>query len=256
VSGAAPADTSDLGVRATDGPDPVGVGSTLAYTVQVENLGPVAATGVGLAVTIPSSADFVSATATQGTCAHKGNTVRCELGSVAVAPGAGPTATVAVIPRRAGTISATASVDGVEKDSVTGNDRATATTTVTAPATCRGATVTVLGTPGDDTLAGTPGPDVVSALGGDDTISSLSGRDLVCAGRGSDRVFGGSAADRIYGGAGRDRLVGRGGPDLLRGGAAGDVLLGSAGADRLRGGAGSDRCRGGAGADSSRGCER
>jgi uncharacterized repeat protein (TIGR01451 family) len=252
--------SSDLKVTKTDGPDPVSVGSTLTYTIQVENLGPDAATGVVVTDPLPKEVDFVSATSTQGKCTAKGKKVTCELGTMSAPTidyGGPPTVTITVIPRKAGTISNTASVDGVEKDPIGKNNKATATTTVVGPAaTCRGVPATMVGTGGNDALVGTTARDVIAAFGGDDSIASLSGRDLVCAGRGSDRVGAGSAADRVFGGGGGDRLLGRGGPDVLRGGAGGDVLKGNSGADRLRGGSGTDRCSGGAGADSIRGCER
>src|SRR5690348_16943319 len=115
--------------------------------------------------------------------------------------GGPPTVTIAVIPRKVGTISNTASVDGVEKEPSGKNYTATATTTVVGPtATCRGWPATIVGTGGNAALVGTTGRDVIAAFGGDDSIASLSGRDLVCAGRGSDRVGAGSAADRVFGG--------------------------------------------------------
>jgi uncharacterized repeat protein (TIGR01451 family) len=252
--------SADLKITKTDGPDPVGLGSTLTYTIQVENLGPDAATGVVVTDPLPKEVDFVSAASTQGKCTAKGRKVTCELGTMpapTINYGGPPTITIAVIPRKVGTVSNTASVDGVEKDPVGKNSKATATTTVVGPGgTCRGLPATILGTGGNDALVGTIGRDVIAAFGGDDSIASLGGRDLVCAGRGSDRVGAGSAADRVFGGAGKDRLLGRGGPDVLRGGAGGDVLKGNRGDDRLRGGSGTDRCVGGAGADSIRGCER
>jgi uncharacterized repeat protein (TIGR01451 family) len=251
--------SADLKVTKTDGPDPVSLGSTLTYTIQVENLGPDAATGVVVTDPLPKEVDYVSATSTQGKCTAKGKKVTCELGTMSAPTidyGGPPTVTIAVIPRKVGTISNTASVDGVEKDPVDKNNKAMATTTVVGPtATCRGVPATIVGTGGNDALVGTTARDVIAAFGGDDSIASLSGRDLVCAGRGSDRVGAGSAADRVFGGAGKDRLLGRGGPDVLRGGAGGDILKGNAGNDRLRGGSGTDRCVGGAGADSIRGCE-
>jgi uncharacterized repeat protein (TIGR01451 family) len=252
--------SADLKVTKTDGPDPVSLGATLTYTIQVENLGPNAATGVVVTDSLPKEVDFVSATSTQGKCTAKGKKVTCALGTMpapTIDYGGPPTVTITVIPRKVGTISNTASVDGVEKDPVGKNNKATATTTVVGPAaSCRGVPATIVGTGGNDALVGTTARDVIAAFGGDDSIASLSGRDLVCAGRGSDRVGAGSAADRVFGGAGKDRLLGRGGPDVLRGGAGGDVLKGNRGDDRLRGGSGIDRCRGGAGADSIRGCER
>lgn len=258
VGSAAVPGSSDLRIAKTDIPDPVNVGSTLTYTIQVENLGPDAATGVTVTDPLPKGVDFVSATATAGRCVHKGKKVTCDLGGIGMAAGiyAGPpTVTLSVVPRQAGTISNTASVKGDQKDPVASNNKATATTRVIGPATCRGVAVTIAGTAGDDVVTGTGGRDVIAAFSGDDTIASLAGRDLVCAGSGNDYVGAGSAADRVFGGAGKDRLVGRGGGDLLSGNAGNDVLKGNRGPDRLRGGSGSDRCRGGAGADSVRGCE-
>jgi uncharacterized repeat protein (TIGR01451 family) len=257
---AAPPGSTDLTITKTDSPDPVNVGSILAYTIQVQNLGPDAATGVTVTDELPKGVDFVSAIATSGQCARKGKKVTCDLGGLGaptVNYGSPPTVTISVIPRQVGTISNTASVKGGQKDPVASNDKATATTRVVGPAaTCRGVPATMIGTAGDDTIIGTGGRDVIATFGGNDTIASLAGRDLVCAASGDDYVGAGSAADRVFGGAGSDRLLGRGGPDLLKGNTGNDVLKGNRGADRLRGGSDFDRCRGGAGADSIRGCER
>jgi uncharacterized repeat protein (TIGR01451 family) len=260
IGATAPSGSADLKITKTDSPDPVNVGSTLAYTIQVQNLGPDAASGVTVTDQLPKGVDFVSATATAGQCARKGTKVTCDLGGLpapTINYGAPPTVTITVTPRQIGTISNTASVKGDQKDPVASNDKATATTRVIGPgASCRGVPATITGTAGDDTIAGTGGRDVIATFGGDDTIASLAGRDLVCAGSGNDYVGAGSAADRVFGGAGKDRLLGRGGPDVLRGNAGNDVLKGNRGADRLRGGSGFDRCRGGAGVDLIRGCER
>jgi uncharacterized repeat protein (TIGR01451 family) len=259
VSAAAPAGPADLRIAAGDSPDPVSVGSTLTYAIEVQNLGPAAATGVTVTDALPKGVDFVSATAASGSCARKGQNVSCDLGTLG-APTvdySGPhTVTIAVIPRRVGTITNAVSVKGGQKDPVAANNKAGVTTTVVGPpVTCRGVAATIVGTAGDDTLVGTGGRDVIAALGGNDTVVSLAGRDLVCAGSGNDYVGAGTAADRVFGGSGSDRLLGRGGPDKLRGSGGNDVLKGNRGADRLRGGSGQDRCRGGAGADSIRGCE-
>ncbi|HWM63419.1 MAG TPA: hypothetical protein VNP96_05450 [Solirubrobacterales bacterium] len=260
VGAAAPSGSTDLSITKSDSPDPVSVGSTLIYTIQVQNLGPEAATGVTVTDQLPKGVDFASATATAGQCTRKGKKVTCNLGSLSAPTidyGGPPTVTISVIPRKVGTISNTASVKGDGKDPVASNNKATATTSVVGPtATCRGVPATKVGTAGHDTITGTGGRDVIATFGGNDVIASLAGRDLVCAGRGNDYVGAGSAADRVFGGAGKDRLLGRGGPDVLRGNAGNDVLKGNRGADRLRGGSGSDRCRGGAGADSIRGCEQ
>jgi uncharacterized repeat protein (TIGR01451 family) len=256
---AAPAGSTDLRITKTDSPDPVHVGSTLTYTITVENRGPLTASGVTVADSLPKGVDLVSAAAPSGQCGQQARKITCDLGTVgfpAINYGGNPTVTIAVTPRQAGMITNTATVKARQKDPVPANNSATATTRVLAVATCHGVPATITGTPGNDVLTGTGGPDVIVALGGNDTIHSLGGRDLICAGAGNDYVAAGSAADRVFGGAGRDRLLGRGGPDVLKGNAGNDFLKGGRGADRLRGGSGFDRCAGGPGADSIRGCER
>jgi uncharacterized repeat protein (TIGR01451 family) len=261
VGSAAPGDPTDLKITKTDSPDPVRVGSTLTYTIRVDNRGPLAATGVTVTDSLPKGVDFLSASPG---CALRGQKVTCSLGDIpfgGVNYSGSSTITIAVIPRQAGSITNTASVKSDQKDLVPGNDTATTTTRVLAPrqtgtATCRGIPATIVGTRGDDNLVGTGGPDVIAAFGGNDTIASLAGRDLVCAGNGNDYVGAGSAADRVFGGAGKDRLLGRGGADVLKGNGGNDVLKGNRGSDRLRGGRGFDICKGGPGLNSIRGCER
>lgn len=259
-SAAKSAGSADLAISKADSPDPVGVGTVLTYTVQVQNLGPDAASGVTVTDQLPKGVDFVSATATSGQCARKAAKVTCALGTLnasTLSYGAPPSITLTVIPRKVGTITNQASVKSDQKDPVGTNNKAATTTTVVGPgATCGGIAVTIAGTAGNDTIAGTESRDVIATFAGDDTVVALGGRDLICAGRGSDYVGAGAAADRVFGGAGADRLLGRGGPDLLGGSAGNDTLQGNRGADRLRGGLGFDRCRGGAGVDSIRGCER
>lgn len=260
VSSAAPAGSSDLKITKADSPDPARVGSSLAYAIGVQNLGPAPATGVTVTDNLPKGVDLISASGPAGGCAVQGGKVTCELGALDPVGvnygGAQVTVTIVVVPRATGTLRNTATVSGDQKDPTKDNNKATASTRVLGAPTCRGVAATVSGTGGDDELVGTTGPDVIVALGGNDRIVSRAGRDLVCAGRGADYIATGSAADRVFAGVGADRLLGRGGPDLLKGSAGADVLKGNGGADRLRGGRGQDRCRGGAGADSIRGCER
>ncbi len=257
----APGDLSDLSITKTDSPDPVQVGNVLTYTIRVSNIGPKDATAVTLTDALPKHTDLVSSNSGAGTCKTQGNRVICSIGNLAADP-AGASAVSVLIqvkPTKAGTITNTASVDSAEKDPISANDKAEASTRVTAPpqpSTCRGVPTSVTGTRGSDRLVGTTGPDVIAGLGGGDVILGRSGRDLICSGGGNDRVVAGSAADRVFGGGGADRLLGRGGPDLLAGNPGRDYLAGNAGNDRLRGGGGSDRCVGGAGRDTERGCER
>jgi len=260
VGSAAQPGSANLKITKTDGPDPVRVGTSLTYTIGVENLGPMPATGVVVTDNLPRGVDLVSAAGPAGNCAVQGGKVTCAIGSLnpvgANYGGVPATVTIVVVPRRTGTLRNTATVKGDQKDPANGNNKATATTQVLGAPLCRGVAATVSGTGGDDVLVGTGGPDVIVAFGGNDRIVSRAGTDLVCAGRGADYIGAGSAADRVFAGAGPDRLLGHGGPDLLKGAAGYDVLKGGRGSDRLRGGRGFDRCLGGAGLDSTRGCER
>jgi uncharacterized repeat protein (TIGR01451 family) len=253
---------ADLRITKTASASALPVGSTLTYTIGVENLGLEPATGVTVTDTLSKDVDYVSATSTSGSCALQARKLTCSIGTLETGPTAkvsSATVTLVVIPRAPGTITNKAVVKADQNEAVTANNEASVSTTVLAPtpvAKCRGVAATVIGTEGPDTLATTGGRDVIVALGGDDVIVSRAGRDLVCAGSGRDFVGAGPAADRVFGGAGRDRLAGRGGGDMLMAGAGSDLLIGGQGADRLRGGAGLDTCRPGPGLDSVRGCER
>ncbi len=134
--------SADLGVTIVDSPDPVGVGSTLTYTIAVTNRGPVAATGIKLTNTLPASATFVSASSTQGTFVSTGGTIIYSLG--AITNGGGALVTIVVRPGSIGTITATSRVVANEADLIPANNVATATTTV-APSADLG--VTIIDTP-------------------------------------------------------------------------------------------------------------
>jgi uncharacterized repeat protein (TIGR01451 family) len=240
-SSAATPGTADLRITKTAGAGSVQAGSTLTYTIRVENLGPDPATGVTVTDKLPQGVDFVSATSTAGQCGRKGRTVTCAIGALEAGQYAKvteATVSLAVIPRKAGTLTNTAEVKGDQKDPRTADNRATVSTAVVAPTArraCRGQIPNIVGTPGADVLLGTPERDVILAFGGADRIASRGGRDLVCAGRGRDAVFGGAAGDRLFGGAGADRLFGRRGRDVLRGGRGFDLCRGGPGLDRIRG---------------------
>ena len=257
----APGDTANLRITKSDSPDPVTVGQTLTYTIEVSNLGPDPATGTTVTDRLPANVDFVSAQSTSGNnaCDRNGRTVTCQVGTLG-GSFTEATITIRVKPRRAGTITNTAEVDSVENDPVAANNEATTTTTVKEagepqPATCRGTAATILGTANADVLRGTPARDVIVAFAGNDTIYAFGGRDLICGNRGADLVGAGPRADVVVGGPGNDRVRGRGGSDRLIGNNNNDVLRGNRGNDVMRGGLGTDRCFGGPGADVRRGCE-
>jgi uncharacterized repeat protein (TIGR01451 family) len=243
---AAPGPT-DLAITKEDSPDPVAEGGRLTYTIQVKNQGAGDATGV--VVTDPLSSadvDFISATATSGTCEHKANTVTCTLGTI----NAGTTATVTIVvePKKTGTLSNTATVVSPQ-DTTPTNNQGTATTVVSATGKPSCASPTITGTTGDDVITGTDGADAIVTLEGNDRVFAAGGKDLVCTDGGADFVNGGPGGDTAIGGADRDTLKGKGGNDLLKGKGARDRLRGNAGNDRLNGGGSRDSCEGGAGSD-------
>ncbi len=247
---------TDLSVTKSDSADPAVKGSNFTYTIQVRNLGANDASSVTVVDTLPTQVDFVSASASSGSCSQAAGTVTCNLGQV----DAGVTAsvTITVKAQRQGTANNLATVASPE-DTNPANTQDTETTAIVnkgkakkRQASC--ATPTISGTPGNDTLVGTSGPDVIRAFAGDDQVFAGGGRDLVCADLGADLVSGGPKADTVIGGGGSDRLIGNTGGDVLRGKSGRDRLRGNFGNDLLNGGRGVDSCKGGPGQDTLRRC--
>ncbi len=113
---------ANLKMTKLDNPDPVRIGSTLTYTLEVENLGPFGATGVKVTDRIPNNLSLLSATATTGSCSSSGPTVNCALGDLAA--GQKPRVTIRVraqgTPR---TITNAATVSAITDDPEPANNR-------------------------------------------------------------------------------------------------------------------------------------
>src|SRR5207237_9473974 len=71
---------ADLGVTLAAPPAPVLVGDQLTYTAPVADTGPMRAPDATLRETLPAGVTFVSATASQGSCAQAQGVVTCGLG--------------------------------------------------------------------------------------------------------------------------------------------------------------------------------
>lgn len=105
-------------------------GGSLTYTLNLANVGAVTATSVTITDTLPANVTFVSAEASQGTCAQVGDLVICNLG--ALPAGSNATATIVVTPNVVGVITNAATVASAEPDVQPDNNSATAITTVLA----------------------------------------------------------------------------------------------------------------------------
>ena len=119
----------DLSLTKSDSPDPVTVGQNLTYTIHVANNGPQAAAGVQVTDPLPANVDFVSATATQGSCTGTA-TVTCNLGSIALSGSADITIVVKPTSVGGGTLSNTATVLSASSDANPANDSDTEATQV------------------------------------------------------------------------------------------------------------------------------
>ena len=119
--------SADLAITVSDEPDPVQVNGTLRYTVTVANNGPETAASATATIILPQGTNFVSATASQGTCTGSGP-VNCALGNLTA--NAKVTITLVVTPTAAGNITLQASVASATADINAANNTASQTTKV------------------------------------------------------------------------------------------------------------------------------
>ena len=117
-----PKNGADLRVTGSANPLPAGIGLDLTFTADILNEGPDDASGVLFKDDLPASVTFVSASASQGSCANSGSVVTCTIGSLRSAHDV--TASVIVRPAVVGSITNTMSVDGAEQDPALGNNTA------------------------------------------------------------------------------------------------------------------------------------
>jgi len=130
-----PTSGADLSISGSATPpyNPVeaaGVGVNLTFAADGLNQGPQDATSVTFTDTLPNSVNFVSATASQGSCAHSNGVVSCNIGGLASATDF--RVSIVVIPMGVETISNSMDVTANEPDPVPANNAATQTTTVVA----------------------------------------------------------------------------------------------------------------------------
>jgi Ca2+-binding RTX toxin-like protein len=112
---------------------------------------------------------------------------------------------------------------------------------------------TVWGGQGNDGIAAGDGDNLLLGNEGSDTIGAGNGNNTIVGGQdstdGSDLVTSGAGRDLIFGNGGDDTVVAGGGADTVLGGFGRDVLLGNQGEDVILGNQGDDALYGGYGSD-------
>jgi uncharacterized repeat protein (TIGR01451 family) len=207
---------ADLAVSKADAPDPVRPGSTLNYTVTVQNVGAEAASGVTVADILPFQTEVLSVISSQGSCSTPIPLIAtCSVGDLTA--GGSATIQIAVRPDAEGTIVNTATVGSTSFDPNPLNNVSATSTNVNEnapePGTPGGpgggtgggglAAWTIMATPLNDVLAGTDGNDVICGLGGNDRIRAKGGNDPG-AGRKGERPIRRQQGSRHPQGSGRE----------------------------------------------------
>ena len=121
TNGAAGRFRTDLAVGLQADPDPIVVGSNLTYTIAVTNFGPNQSVGTVVSNFLPGNVEFVSATASVGSCSLIDGVVICSFGTLT--NGARVSATVNVTPTASGVLytRATANAEGVDQNPANNN---------------------------------------------------------------------------------------------------------------------------------------
>lgn len=121
-------DSADLSITASETPNPVRIGTNLAYTLSVANAGPSPATAVSVVDTLPAGTIFQSATGAGWTCNHASGTVTCTMPGLGALSSAPAISIVATAPGTAGNITNTATVSSTTSDPSAANNTATTVT--------------------------------------------------------------------------------------------------------------------------------
>lgn len=127
--------SADLSISNTASPSPVTVGSSITYTIQVNNNGPDVATNVVVNDDLPNSITFISCTSTNnGVCSGSGNNRTISISSIA--PGTSTTITLAANLTSSATVSSsisnTVTVSSQVYDPIIANNSASVKTLVIA----------------------------------------------------------------------------------------------------------------------------
>jgi len=135
-------DGVDTAVSLAAAPSPATQNTPLTYTATINNNGTQTATGVILSDSLPVDVNFVSATASQGSC-NGTAVISCALGDLA--SGASASVQITVTPTVTGTLGNSVSVTSLDVDANTANNNASANVVVNAPVAMADLNVTMTG---------------------------------------------------------------------------------------------------------------
>lgn len=127
-----PQPDADLSLSKIDTPDPVIAGTSLNYTLSVDNAGPDAATAITVTDTLPSGTTFLAAIGDGWACQHTAGIVTCTRASLAVTTAPAIALTV-LSPVSEGNITNTAVVAAATNDPNPTDNATSAQTTITPP---------------------------------------------------------------------------------------------------------------------------
>lgn len=116
---------ADVSITKTANATTAAQGTLVTFTLAVSNAGPAGATGVAVTDSLPAGLTLQSASASQGTCVTTGNSVTCQVGSLAA--GASSSITLVTLATGTpGTVTNTATVSSTSADPNAANNTSSA----------------------------------------------------------------------------------------------------------------------------------
>lgn len=121
---------ANLAVAMSASPSPVTAGAAITYSLNVQNLGPLAAAGLSLQLELPDGAVFTSASGAGWSCSQTAGVVTCTRATLAAFSTAPSVTVLAAAPQQAGNAVAEATLSAVTLDLDTSNNQTSASTLV------------------------------------------------------------------------------------------------------------------------------
>ncbi len=121
---------ANLAVAMSASPNPVTAGAAITYSLNVQNLGPLAAASLSLRLELPDGALFTSASSDGWICSHAAGVVTCTRSTLAAFSAAPAVTVVVAAPQQAGNAVAEVAISAATLDLDTSNNQANASTLV------------------------------------------------------------------------------------------------------------------------------